>query len=195
MQHSIFCSFNNIPDLGFPLMFVIISGLWLTLWTLLLMFLNNFQVLQLRLTWQRVQYTTLASLSYTDWHIAGDGAAPLSLKSQGRKLVSQPWAHLDSHFVFTSAHWAAHINVLPSSAATSASARWGVHWHVYLPLCFQPTWLHCARIVMFNHKCRSLLPHPWRTQHKKFKVHVASPRNRTPPETVTKLEADCCNYQ
>lgn len=176
-------------------MFVIISGLWLTLWTLLLMFLNNFQVLQLRWPWLRVQYTTLASLSYTDWHIAGDGAAPLSLKSQGRKLVSQPSAHLDSHFVFTSAHWAAHINVLPSTAATSASARWGVHWHVYSPLCFRPTWPHCARIVTFNHKCRSLLPHPWRTRHKKFKVHAASLRNRTPPETVAKLEAECCNYQ
>lgn len=164
------------------------------LWTLLSMFLNNFQVLQLRLTWLRIQYTTLASLSYTDGHIAGNVAAPLSLKSQGRKLVSQPWAHLYSHSVFTSTHWAAHINVLPSSAATSASARWCVHWHVYLPLCFQPTWLHCARIFMFNHKHRSLLPHSWRTRHKKFKVHVASLRNRTAPETVTKLEAECCNY-
>lgn len=158
------------------------------------MFLNNFQVLKLGLTWLRFQYLTLASLSHINWHVVDDGAAPLSLRSQGRKLVSQPRAHFYRLFVFTSALCETHINVLPSSAATSASAQWCVHWHVFLPPCFQPTWLHCARIIMFNRTYRSLPPDSWRTRHKKFKVHVASLRNRTPPETVTKLEAECCNY-
>lgn len=47
-------------------------------------------------------------------------ATPLSFKSQGRKLANQPCTHLYCLFVFTSVH-CAHINVLCSSAAMSAS--------------------------------------------------------------------------
>lgn len=134
------------------------------------------------------QYITLASILYIKWYTRG-WPHPWASKVKDGSLSISP-APIFTVSLYSQVHTVLHTSLFFHPLQPR---QWCVHWHVFLPPQFQSAWLYCARIVMFRRNYRSLPPDSWRTGYKKFKVHVASPRNHAPPETVTKLEAECCN--